>query len=508
MRRESASLLVLLIILTVSLLSAIEVQSVEASGTIYISADGGIDPRDAPISTIDNVTYTLTGNITGDYGSALFVERDNIVVDGSAHTIDGVSEYGIGIWLNGRNNVTIRNVNITNFRTGIHLESCSLISINTNTIENCFESGIWLYSCSLISIYGNILARNIWEGIWVDSSSNISINGNVIKYSYYSLWLNSSHNNVIKNHIEDADILLCSSDNHISGNAFSDCGLIRVRARYSNSVENNTVNGKPLVYLEGVSDYQVEDAGQVILIRCDSIRVENLNLSRTSTGVQLMETNSCIVSGNNVTANTLYGIYLEYSANNSIGGNDITNDGITSYEGGGICLSLSSNNSLTGNNIADNSYAGIELSSSTNNSISENTIANNGHGIILSQYYDEYTFGPYTFGPLPSFNSIWHNNFINNTIQATPYDTSINTWDSGYPSGGNYWSDYLTRYPNATEIDHTRIGDTVYVIDANNTDHYPLMTQYVIPEFPTFLIPALFMVTTLLAVIVYRRKHR
>jgi hypothetical protein len=30
-------------------------------------------------------------------------------------------------------------------------------------------------------------------------------------------------------------------------------------------VEDNTVNGKPLVYLEDVSDYKVEDAGQVIM---------------------------------------------------------------------------------------------------------------------------------------------------------------------------------------------------------------------------------------------------
>ena len=34
--------------------------------TIYIQADGSIQPPTAPISSVDNVTYTLTDNITGN----------------------------------------------------------------------------------------------------------------------------------------------------------------------------------------------------------------------------------------------------------------------------------------------------------------------------------------------------------------------------------------------------------------------------------------------------------
>ena len=54
----------------------------------------------------------------------------------------------------------------------------------------------------------------------------------------------------------------------------------------------------------------------------------------------------------------------------------------------------------------------------------------------------------------------------------------MHIWDNGYPSGGNFWSDF-----NPTDNDNDGIGDTAYVINQNrnNTDHYPLMQQIDIP---------------------------
>jgi parallel beta-helix repeat protein len=75
-------------------------------------------------------------------------------------------------------------------------------------------------------------------------------------------------------------------------------------------------------------------------------------------------------------------------------------------------------------------------------------------------------------------NVIYHNNFVNNTHQSFSEDSS-NFWDNGYPSGGNYWSDYNGTdlysgpYQNGTGSDG--IGDASYVIDAYNRDNYPLM---------------------------------
>jgi len=59
---------------------------------------------------------------------------------------------------------------------------------------------------------------------------------------------------------------------------------------------------------------------------------------------------------------------------------------------------------------------------------------------------------------------------------------SRNIWDNGYPSGGNYWSNYngtdLYSGPCQNVTGSDGIGDTPYVIDANNQDNYPLMKPY------------------------------
>jgi len=385
-----------------------DIQQVEASGTIYIKADGNIEGT-TDISTVDNVTYTFTDNI---FNQSIIVERDDIVVDGAGYTLQGTGE-GTGISLSGRSNVTIKNTNIQNFSYGISLYNSSFNnSISWNNITENNGNGIHLYSSSNNSISGNNITANSLYGIYLEYSSN----------------------------------------NSISGNVFVDEGLT-VWYSFGNVVVDNLVNGKPLVYLEGVSDVAVEDAGQVVLVNCTRIRVENLNLSYTDVGVELFHTTNTTISENNITENNGNGIHLYSSSNNSISGNNIANNE------DGIRLDYSSNNnSIAGNNIIANNLEGIWLSeSSDNNSISGNNIRNNYGGIYLYS---------------SSNNSIYHNNFINNTEQVYS-QSSTNVWDNGFPSGGNYWSDYT-----GVDANMDGVGDSSYEIDLMDIDHYPLMGMF------------------------------
>jgi parallel beta-helix repeat protein len=217
-----------------------------------------------------------------------------------------------------------------------------------------------------------------------------------------------------------------------------------------------------------------------------NVTIEYTNIRGFNFGIHLDSASDSSICGNNIT-NNFSGIYLSYSLSNSISDNTImtTSDfGIclissssnTIYRnnitrnGGGIVLDESSNNRISGNNITANTADGIGLwDLSYNDTISGNNIQNNGDGIS--------SFG-WSFP-----NKIFHNNFINNKMQVDVTEPgawgALNVWDDGYPSGGNYWSDYAGvdfysgPYQNETGIDG--IGDKPYVIDTNNKDRYPFM---------------------------------
>jgi len=69
-------------------------------------------------------------------------------------------------------------------------------------------------------------------------------------------------------------------------------------------------------------------------------------------------------------------------------------------------------------------------------------------------------------------NHIYHNNFLYNYQNA--YDECLNIWNSEYPFGGNYWSDY-----DGIDKDKDRIGDVPYEIPGGaNRDNYPLIMPH------------------------------
>jgi parallel beta-helix repeat protein len=161
----------------------------------------------------------------------------------------------------------------------------------------------------------------------------------------------------------------------------------------------------------------------------------------------------------------------------------------------------SGNNRIEGNIIQSHLDYGIMLMASSDNVIVDNTVMNNHGGIGCIQSKDR----ALDWWVPSQNNTVYQNNFVQNTPQAVSESvwSSMNIWDNG--AIGNYWSDYQTRYPNATQANG--IWNTSYEIDAYNIDHYPLVDQIIIPEFTPVLIMPLFMIAALLAVIVYRRKR-
>jgi parallel beta-helix repeat protein len=165
--KRTVSAILLVVLLTSMLYSALKIMPVGAVGTIYIRADGSIDPPTANITTFDNITYTFTDSI---YDS-IVVERDNIVVDGGGYTVQGTGS-GIGLSLSGRNNVTIKSMTISAFYSGIELSSSSSSSISGNNITANNVCGIGLYSSSGNKLFHNSFVNN---NIQVYSSGSVNI---------------------------------------------------------------------------------------------------------------------------------------------------------------------------------------------------------------------------------------------------------------------------------------------------------------------------------------------
>ena len=191
----------MLTLLLMSILTlAFNIQPVKASDTIYIRADGSIDPPRANITTVDNVTYTFTDNIN----QSIMVERSNVVINGNGYTLEG-SGSGNGFSLHGINNVTIKKANIKGFLKGIYLYHASNIAIcrNNITANIPYAIGIHLeyYSANNV-IWGNNIEANHY-GIRTDTlCEHISIFGNDITNHFIGIALHdSSHINVSENFI-------------------------------------------------------------------------------------------------------------------------------------------------------------------------------------------------------------------------------------------------------------------------------------------------------------------
>jgi parallel beta-helix repeat protein len=452
-KKVNASKVIFLVVLTIISLCAVNIQPVNSQsvGIIYISSDGSIITSSnitVPIQQ-DGDIYTFTDNIANYY---LVVQRNNIVVDGAGYYLAGQGERGVD--LSSRNNVTIKNLQI----------------------GSSFY-GIYLYGASGNNISGNTLAQNSY-GLYLNGATQNTITENSVTNNGYGLYLNeASQNTIIGNNVTNNAIgtnIFSSSKNTLRANKMNNSYNLAVDGsegiHFDNDIDDsNTVNGKKVYYLISQSNLVINsvtypDVGYLALVNCENIAVHHLEFTGNGHGILLAYTTNATIYNNQITSNYA-GIGLFASSNNYITTNNITDNER------GLQLTNASNFNSIYSNVITNSVDGIFLFSSLQNTIILNNITDNNVGIGFRE---------------SSYNMVRGNHFVDNEVQV--YDVSWenytltpsqNTWDIGYPTGGNYWSDYTGadamsgKYQNETGSD--QLGDTPYIIDQNNQDNLPLM---------------------------------
>lgn len=395
------------------------IREVEAGGSIIINADGSISPPDGRILSLDNVTYTFNANIN----ETVVVWRSNITVDGNGYVLNG-SGTGLryGVVLN-VDNVTVKGMEIRGFEYGIYFEGTSFHNISDNIIaENVFQ-GIFTTTTNNNTISRNKIAGNSFTGIWMaESMYNVISQNNITGSGVGMLMYTTFQSRIFRNNITFADSgisLSLSSHDMIFENYFSDIqgdAIYITSSSYIEMAENILRNNKANIYMSFSSNNTV--AGNTV--------ADGANY-----GVGLSSSSNNIISANNIT-NVLNGIYLYSSKNNAIMQNRIANGGLA-----GAAIQLSQN--------------------SNDNSVLNNRVENNGYGVEINA---------------SSGNMIFHNNLLDNTQQAYMVRANYtNFWDNGVE--GNYWSNYT-----GADVDNDGVGNDPHVIDANNTDRYPLMGMF------------------------------
>jgi parallel beta-helix repeat protein len=227
------------------------------TGTVYIRADGSIDPPDAPITTYDNITYTLTDNITS-IAHGIVVERDNIIIDGGGYTVEGTRAYpSIGIALPNRINVTIKDINVKNFDYGLYLYFSSNNNVAGNKIEAHKYGGVGLYllCSSNNSIIGNVIA-NSYDGMRLEGSSNNTIFGNHVTANYnYGIYL----------YPQLYPTTIISSNNIIyANNVTNNKEGIRIEGSINNVIYANNVTNNDYGIVLGSSSYNVITGNNIV----------------------------------------------------------------------------------------------------------------------------------------------------------------------------------------------------------------------------------------------------
>ncbi len=482
------------------------------------------------ISLITSNGNVIAGNSASNNTAVIYL-TDSSTNNSLTGNVANDNERGIHL-VRSDGNFLIDNTILTTYLWGITISMSEGSVIENNTVSSSQHDGIWLVEASNSTVTGNNVSSSAWVGISIWYSYNITFTDNNLTQNGFFLagpvdsW--TSHNIDTSNKVNGKPVRYWK--NAVNGTVPLDAGQVLLANCTGVLVQNQNISGSSPGIQIGYSSHNTlannsafsnQWAGFFFLDSDDNEIINNTASSNSWAGIWISGSTRNTLTDNTFISNSNSGIELISSTGHILTGNIMIGDGIeirgtapefwnthsidtsntvngrpvrywknrtsgkvplgagqvilascsdvvvakqnisNTYKG--IVLGFSSRATVVNNDIS-NSNVGIGLVFSDDNEVFLNSLSNNGIGIDV-----DYSNG----------NRIYHNVFMDNFRQAST-GNSANEWDDGYPSGGNYWSDYawtdVMSGPAQDQPGSDGIGDVPRGIWLDEEDRYPLMT--------------------------------
>ncbi|TAJ45826.1 right-handed parallel beta-helix repeat-containing protein, partial [Methanofollis fontis] len=511
---------------------------VNASGTgtaITVSADG---------VCLSGIAATASGSVWNStvWDAGIRVLGDDALIENCS----SIRNAGFGIYVSDVAGVSVVNAtSLMNGRTGYYAIDALSPSLTGSLIAGGEASGVYISSCSGAFVQDNEISDNDGYGVAVRYSTGATVAANTV---------HANRNTGIEtDKINDAVLEgNAVSDNGRFGIALWDAAGLLMQGNVmngnawnfdyagddpapKNSIDtSNTVDGLPVVYLEGESGMTIDssvNAGLVCCVGCDNMSVEGLTFQGDGYGVGLFSTRDSGIEGCTIT-DTYEGICLSNVSGTHIEGCSITSSGMNQWL---LDIDGASNCSLVGNTLEGFGNSSMGLFGASGIAFTENTFRFTGSGddpvymYVIGLTNSSITENLLDFSGVDPYLGTFQNNeiYLNDitfpapaalpasecSIEEIPaaharalsmpdvsrpdaaatdvYSTSVeevstgNIWHSPDPVyyrydgvlfrnlTGNHWNLY-----DGTDANDDGIGDSPYIIGIEEQDDYPLMTSF------------------------------